>query len=373
MGEVNFNQFIPLLEIFENSISGVKTHRDHFVVGFTVEEIKQKMNIFVGNLPDDLVAQALKLKDTKSWKIKVIRESVRKKDWSKAIIPYSYRPFDRRQICYLPELIDRDRLEVMRNFFDANMGLIVDRTTSVGVPYSHVFVSDTLMDVRALPDYGGAPFLVPLYLYPLANKKDLFSQKEGGERRRPNVNYSFYVALRKTFGNSFSPEETFYYIYAVLYSNIYRTKYAEFLKIDFPRVPFTKDYEVFSRMAELGKRLVDLHLLKSPELETPIAKFQGKGEDKVEKVRYESERVYINGDQYFEGVPREAWEYQIGGYQVCDKWLKDRKGRKLSLEDTKHYCKVATAIQGTIEIQRLIDDIYPTVEKEIIVFKKEAI
>jgi len=120
----------------------------------------------------------------------------------------------------------------------------------------------------------------------------------------------------------------------------------------------------------------------SSELDSPIAKFQGKGEDKVEKVKYEPvgagfvvssaersydlPRVYINNDQYFEGVKQGVWEYQIGGYQVCDKWLKDRKGRRLSLDDIKHYCKIVTALQNTIEIQKAIDDVYPEVEKVII-------
>jgi len=118
----------------------------------------------------------------------------------------------------------------------------------------------------------------------------------------------------------------------VLHSNIYRTKYAEFLKIDFPRVPFTKEYELFSRMVEYGKRLVDLHLLKSKELDPPVAKLHGQGDRKVEKVKYEDDKVYINKNQYFEGISPEVWEYQIGGYQVCYKWLKDRKGKNLSAE-----------------------------------------
>ncbi len=183
--------------------------------------------------------------------------------------------------------------------------------------------------------------------------------------------------------NNITPEEIFYYIYAVLYSNTYRKKYAEFLKIDFPRVPFTKDYKVFSSMAEYGKRLVDLHLLKAQELDPPVVKFQGKGSDKVKKVKYEPvgqtfvsdtkeslPRVYINNDQYFEGVKQEVWEYQIGGYQVCYNWLKDRKGRRLLLEDIKHYCKIVTSLQKTIEIQRAIDDVYPEVEKETVEFER---
>ena len=163
--------------------------------------------------------------------------------------------------------------------------------------------------------------------------------------KKPNLSPVLLEKLSKAFKKEPLPEEIFYFIYAVLYSNIYRTKYAEFLKIDFPRIPFTNDYKLFKKMSDYGERLVELHLLKSSELDTPIAKFQGKGNDKVEKLRYEKGKLYINNDQYFEGIPSEVWEYQVGGYQVCDKWLKDRKGRPLSVEDTKHYCKVVTALK----------------------------
>ncbi len=122
-------------------------------------------------------------------------------------------------------------------------------------------------------------------------------------------------------------------------------------------------------MGEYGKRLVDLHLLKSNELDQPIAKFQGKGANKVEKVKYEQGRVWINNEQYFDSISPEVWQYQIGGYQVCDKWLKDRKGRVLSLDDIRHYCKVVTSIGKTIEFQKTIDEIFSEVEKETIDFK----
>ena len=122
-------------------------------------------------------------------------------------------------------------------------------------------------------------------------------------------------------------------------------------------------------MVEYGKKLVDLHLLKSKEIDAPIAKFEGKGENKVKKVIYKEGKVSINKDQYFDGVSEEIWQYQIGGYQVCDKWLKDRKGRILSLDDIRHYCKVVTAIGKTIEIQKAIDEIFSEIEKETIDFK----
>ena len=119
-------------------------------------------------------------------------------------------------------------------------------------------------------------------------------------------------------------------------------------------------------MGDYGKRLVDLHLLKSPEINSPIAKFQGKGDNKVEKLRYESTGLFINENQYFEGIEPEVFEYQIGGYQVCEKWLKDRKGRKLSLDDIKHYCNIITVIKKTLEIQKSIDDYYLKIEDETI-------
>ena len=129
-------------------------------------------------------------------------------------------------------------------------------------------------------------------------------------------------------------------------------------------MPFAKDYELFSTIGKYGSKLVDLHLMKSAGLNNPTVKFQGGGDYGVRKVRYEEtgKQVYINDSQYFEGIEREVWEYQIGGYQVLDKWLKDRKGRKLSLDDIKHYCQIATALEETIEIQRDIDNVYLDIE-----------
>jgi len=138
--------------------------------------------------------------------------------------------------------------------------------------------------------------------------------------------------------------------------------------MDFPRVPFTKDGRLFSKMADYGNRLVELHLLKSPELEQPVVKFQGEGDNRVEIICYEKDRVYINKNQYFERIPENIWQYQIGAYQVCDKWLKERKGKKLSLEDIKHYCKIVAALKKTMSIQNKIDEIYDQIEENLVEF-----
>jgi predicted helicase len=153
------------------------------------------------------------------------------------------------------------------------------------------------------------------------------------------------------------------YIYAVLYSPTYRRVYAEALRSDFPRIPFVADGEVFRRMAELGQRLIDLHLLRSKDLDPPRVRFEGEGDGQIQVVRYEpsSQRVYISRSQYFEPVPPEVWAYQIGGYQVLEKYLKDRKGRRL--EDPVHYLRVATAISLTLEVQAEIEGVYAAVAK----------
>ncbi|MDP3025380.1 MAG: type ISP restriction/modification enzyme, partial [candidate division Zixibacteria bacterium] len=253
-----------------------------------------------------------------------------------------------------------------------NLGILIKRQNK-RTPFSYAFVSDLIVESCVFESAFANNTICPLYLYP---EKDgpykgpsgsimmLFEPQADYEARKSNLSPAIVERLTKDFNKTPSPEKVFFYIYAVLYSNIYRTKYAEFLKIDFPRIPFTKDYILFSNMAEYGKRLVDLHLLNSAEIDSPIARFQGKGENKVEKVRYENSKVFINKEQYFEGMTPEIWQYQIGGYQVCEKWLKDRKGRKLSLDDIKHYCKIVTSLQKTVEIQKAIDEIYLKVEEK---------
>ena len=166
--------------------------------------------------------------------------------------------------------------------------------------------------------------------------------------------------LKKALYTELTPEEIVYYIYAVLYSPPYRKRYEEILKIDFPSVPLTKDYKKFKNLSELGKELVELHLLKHPSLSETEIGFPVSGSNTVEKVRYDEEnkRVYFNKEQYFEGISKAVWEYRIGAYHVAEKYLKDRKKRELSLEEIEHYRRVAKAIDRTIEVQGKVEKIY---------------
>lgn len=197
----------------------------------------------------------------------------------------------------------------------------------------------------------------------------LFEPKALYGAKEPNLNPAIVSALATAHGRAPTPEAIFHYIYAVLYAPTYRTKYAEFLKADFPRIPFTADAKLFKKLSVLGEKLVGLHVQKSPDLDTPTCRFEGEGDGRVEKdrqtgLRYAAaeKRVYINGAQYFAPVPESVWTYQVGGYRVCEKWLKDRKERRLELDDIRTYCRIVTALGRTIDLQQQIDTLYSDAE-----------
>jgi len=367
----SYEKYPKVTEVFPLNSVGIVTSRDKFVISSDKGALERRIRMFCNEkMPDEIVRETFNLKDKSNWKLKDAREKVRKyENWEDSITRILYRPFDIQWIFYQDEVIERSRKEVMRHMMQENLGLITNR--QVNGEFKHILCSSMIInDCTVSLETRERSYLFPLYLYPDIAKKDLFSHTKEPEKREPNISPELFAVLSDTYKKEPTPEEIFYYIYGVLYSNTYRTKYAEFLKIDFPRVPFTRDYKLFGKMGEYGKRLVDLHLLRSKKLDPPVAKFQGKGDEKVDKLIYneKEKRVYINQNQYFEGILKEIWQYQIGGYQVCNKWLKDRKGRRLSLDDIKHYCGIVTSLQKTIEIQRSIDDIYQEVEKKTIRF-----
>ncbi|MFQ5640460.1 MAG: type ISP restriction/modification enzyme [bacterium] len=222
-------------------------------------------------------------------------------------------------------------------------------------------------------------YLFPLYIYPDEEQSNPKSAGAGTVMmvfdtrepygKKPNIAPIIFEQLHTAFGKRPTPEKILYYIYGVFYSNVYRETYAEFLKIDFPRVPFTADYGLFKKIGKMGKALADLHLLKDRAVDPPVAKFPVvSGTDRIEKIIYKEkeQRVYINKDRYFARVTPEVWNYHIGGYQVLHKYLKDRKGR--IMDDSQRYCKIITALSKTIKIQKKLDEIYPKVEHELINF-----
>jgi len=366
VGREIYEKYWKVTDIFPVNCVGVVTARDKFVVDFDRDVLRRRIEMFRNlSMPDEVVKETLKLKDTSTFKFRKSREMLsRDENWDRYFTTVLYRPFDERNVYYTGIVVERPLLKVMRHMLQENLGLITNR--QVNGEFRHALCSNMIInDCTVSLETRERSYLFPLYLYPDTDK-DLFSHKKESQKRQPNICPELFAVLSEVYKKESSPEQIFYYIYAVLYSNTYRTRYAEFLKIDFPRIPFTKDYKLFGKMAEQGKRLVDLHLLKSTELDPPATKLQGKGENKVEKLKYDEKekRVYFSQSQYFEGLTKEVWQYQIGGYQICNKWLKDRKSKALSLGDIKHYCRIVTSLQKTIKIQKAIDDIYPEVEKK---------
>jgi predicted helicase len=368
---MQYEKYSGLNGLFPVNLGGVKTHRDHFVIDVNKHSLLQRIRIFTDQtLDDEFVRASLSLKDTGNWRLSTARKSLqnlRVQEWIQAIL---YRPFDRQFIFFHDAVVDRSRRDVVRHMLFENVSLIAMRQVVLDESYTHFYVSDCMVDNRAFTSTKGIIQQFPLYLYPDTEKPDLFTSQQPGQRV-PNLAPKLVEALKSAFKKDPTPEQIFHYIYGLLYSNAYRKKYAEFLKTDFPRVPFTKDYKLFNKLAGKGEELVELHLLKSRKLVKPIAKCEGSGDLRVIKVTYdqEKERVHINPEKWFANIPPEVWEYHIGGYQVSEKWLKDRKGKGLSSEEVAHYTRVVTAIAETITIQQSLDDLFAQVEASLLEVK----
>jgi hypothetical protein len=361
----DYQEYAKVTDIFPLNCLGVQTHRDHFVIDFSREALLRRIELFRdASLSDKDIRRRFDLKDNRDWKMAVKRERIiADANWEESVRRFFYRPFDSRWIFFHSEAIDFGRLKVMRHMLAGdNLCLLAPRQIST-TSWLHALATDEIAESCAVSNKTREQnYNFPLYRYFEAERGELF------QGRQPNLNPALVRALVAAYAEEPSPEALFHYIYGILYSNVYRERYAAFLTGDFPRVPFTGDYGLFTRVGEFGRDLVDLHLLRSPELDPPLARFQGSGEGQVEEPGYNERenRVYINQDQYFEGVAKEVWEYRIGGYQVLHKWLKDRKGRNLSLEDIKHCCRVATALRKTMETQAEIDQLYGGVEDSVL-------
>ena len=376
------------LDIFPLTTTGIKTHRDHFAVGFEEAELLNRVIDFrnLQKSNEDLSA-LYELKNTRDWKIEARRISLSKQtDWEKYLVEYHYRPFDFRKIFHHSDIVELPRTDVMQHLYPENLALGVGRQgLAVGSTWDIVIVTRKVIDTNVYRRGGVQVF--PLYLYPTqaaAKQSNLLNvatwppdEVHGG--RAPNLNPEFVQEMAQKLGiiftpsaagdlqTTFGPEDIFHYIYVIFHSPTYRTRYAEFLKIDFPRVPLTAEVALFRTLCGLGKELVGLHLLESPQVNQFRTRYPIAGDNLVDKgypkyVPPQNDhpgRININKSQYFEGISPEVWGFYIGGYQVLGKWLKDRQGRQLSYDDLTHYQQVVVALQKTIELMEKIDIAIP--------------
>jgi predicted helicase len=375
-----YNSFEKITDIFPIYSVGVVTARDNFVIDFDKTKLNNRIKDFVNpRIDDELLKRTYDLSENQSWKIKEQREKLREdSDWKDKITKILYRPFDERWILYHDEMIERPRKEVMQNMFSNNLGLITIRRSRSQDVWNLAFVSDKIIAGATAITSLDINYLFPLYIYIKKEEKKkssifqimLFELGESYTAKVPNIRSGLFDELEEFYKVKVKPEEILFYVYAILYSNVYRNKYANFLKIDFPRIPFTKSYRLFYKLASLGEQLVKLHLLNFETITETKTTFPVKGSNKISKVRFESVknkvgRVWINEEQYFDNVRQDIWNYHIGGYQVCEKWLKDKKDLTLSGDDIKTYFKIVESIHKTIKLQNEIDKNFEKIESRL--------
>lgn len=373
--EEQFNKYnlgISPINLFQTNVMGFQTHRDDFAIDFHYDNIKSRaLNLRDLNISNFDIYKMYNIKDNRDWKLEKARKEIQSDEgWQKKIIKCNYRPFDLRPCYFSYVMMDYPRKELINNFLERdNLLLGIGRQgLAVGdIEWCLTTVSRNPVDANMFR--RGGVNLFPLYLYPDTNGQ--LSTDEQQERI-PNLNKEIVAEIAKglelTFTNekdastssadsTFAPIDILDYIYAVLHSPTYREKYKEFLKIDFPRVPYPKDATVFWQLVELGGQIRELHLLESKKVEDFKTSYPVSGDNIVAKPSYKDGKVFINNTQYFDNVPEIAWNFYIGGYQPAQKWLKDRKDRELDFDDVLHYQKMIVALTETDRLMKEIDKV----------------
>lgn len=348
--EEEYRRGFAIPEIFPEKTPGVVTARDAFAIGFDLQEVRQRIvRLRESTTQNELFARAEGLRDTGSWRLEEARRRARNdKDWALRFRRILYRPFDHRVVFYADYLVERSRERVMRHLeAGGNLGLIVPRQHKEDFG---ALVTDGLAGHKAVSAYD-VNYLFPLY------------RCSGGLLgREPNVEPAVLSHLAGLYGEEPAPELLLEYVYAVLYSPSYRQRYADLLRTDFPRIPFPHERERFLELSGHGAKLARLHLLDPQWVGSSSVRFLAEGSGKLAKAkrvlrayRPDERRVYVNEEgQYFDNVAPEVWAYRIGGYQVLDRWLQDRAGRRLGLEEIEAFRKIAAAIERTLEVQARI-------------------
>lgn len=349
---IKTNDFMPV-----NSV-GIVTARD----GLTIDEDKKRLWERVQNFASIKVEEARSKyglgSDAKDWTISSAQADLNKNLSTERLVPILYRPFDNRWTYYTGSsrgFICRPRDAVMSNLAGKRIpSLVVGRQGQVvgQMQWNLVFVAADILDFNAF--YRGGGVLHPLYLYP--DEQDL------DQTRRVNFEPKLYKKLQKLADHPEygTPDEiaVFDYIYGVLHCPAYRETFAEFLKIDFPRIPWPTSPDEFWAVSRKGTGLRKLHLMDPATIgQTPYPFMTVEGEEgsnEVEKPTFKDGKVWINETQYFDNAPEISWGFYIGGYQPAQKWLKDRKGRVLSFDDVKHYQRILKILSETDRIMKTI-------------------
>ncbi|MCD4729615.1 MAG: N-6 DNA methylase, partial [Bacteroidales bacterium] len=391
-----FNKGFSLSKIFTVNSAGIVTARDKFTIHFSKAESKKKIEEFI-DLDDETARRRFNLgKDVRDWSVSGARNDLKSSglDFSN-IVRIVYRPFEERYTYFTGTTKGfhcMPRNEVMKHIFKKdNLSLICPKQVP-DKENSGIFISKFISGHKTCSAYN-INNIFPLYFYPETNSQQTIEQTKG---RIPNLNqeivnqiaeklglefipekeaegnvcFANSSELRDDYKSTFAPIDLLDYISAVLHSPTYREKYKEFLKIDFPRVPYPKDQNTFWQLVQFGGELRRIHLLESETVENSITTYPQDGDNTIsrkmsknspgfELSNQESQlgKVWINDRQYFDQVPLTAWKFYIGGYQPAQKWLKDRRNRQLSFDDIRHYQKIIVALTETDRLMKEIDKI----------------
>lgn len=383
-----FDRFHKITEMMPKYGIGCFTSKDHFVIGLDANELINNAQEFRDSQEsNEVLCERLGISMKDAWNVTKAREQLRKeRELGRFVRPILYRPFDFRLIFYNPSLVWSMSMPTMQHMVNGtNHAFAIGRAGGAidQGAWNIVTCTNSITDLNLYRRGGNSVF--PLYLRAEEGREQ--GELKFSAERRLNFSEEFLRALSITFASKrasnglpagLTPEDIFHYAYAVFHSPGYRSRYAEFLKIDFPRLPLTGNLELFRALARLGGELVALHLLESSKLEEPITEFIGDNRQ-VSKVIYTPNNggtVWLDGKgsgkklqpgtSGFTPVPENVWNFHIGGYQVCEKWLKDRgpkkgkPGRTLTEEDIAHYHKIVIALTETIRLMAEIDEVIET-------------
>jgi predicted helicase len=424
--EEKYNKGIFLSDLFKLNSVGIVTARDKFTIHKSKEDVQTTIEKFL-SLDDEDARREFNLgKDVRDWQVGYAKKDLQDNYPNKGkFIKVSYRPFDDNSTFYTGNSKGfhcYPRNNLTRNFIELkNIGIVLEKIMmNKKRPYYDCFITKNAIDSHFI---GSASYSFPLYLYPEENNQTSIENNHTSassvKGRTPNLNLKIVNEIAKKLGlvfvnerhceqseailpladcfvprsdgkkgndvanlTTFAPIDLLDYIYAVLHSPTYREKYKEFLKIDFPRVPYPKDTKTFWKLVQLGGEIRQLHLLESEKVNEFITNYTGEGDNVIRRkitktdigfepnvTSSDSEgtnelyrevthgKVWINDTQYFDNVPLIAWEFYIGGYQPAQKWLKDRKDRVLEFDDIFHYSKIIVSLTETHRLMQEIDAI----------------
>ncbi|EBD1887695.1 DNA methyltransferase [Campylobacter jejuni] len=362
-----YNKSISVKDMFMLSSTGICTQRDSVTIQKTKQDIVNLVNDFC-KLDEVTLKEKYNIeKDGRDWQLSKAINSL--KNTKGAFKQVAYRPFDPCWTYYNGEsraFMAYPRDEVMEHFLEnENIGLICNRTVSLQT-FNHNFITQYIADLHILETGNASAYIFPLYLYPTTRSKKFLKKEnpnfneENFTSKIENFKESFRTFIDELYKEKFSPEDILGYIYAVLFHKIYREKYLDFLKIDFPKIPFTKDKNTFKNLSKLGLKLINLHLLKNDELDFNVGEALFKDiknkNFKIQKIKYnkDTKELFINESLYFNKVSPEIYEFKIGGYAVLDKYLKSHKEEDI---DHKHFTLIIQTLDETLKIQDEISKI----------------